>query len=92
MIKPTDVKISSTPDPKHVRALEEAADEAIRQAERSGHWPAVVSRMRMPISTRAVETVADEYRAQGWIVDMDAPIRLKQGSYHFTIDHPDRER
>lgn len=71
MIKPNEVQPrGSLPRDieSQIAALERRCDDAIREADQSERWPAVVRRMRMVISDQAKEAVMLKYRLAGWKV------------------------
>jgi hypothetical protein len=72
MIKPTDVSPiapSATADFIQQLDVEDSFDAAIRQADASGNWPALVHAARDGVSTAVIDAVVAKYRAAGWRID-----------------------
>jgi hypothetical protein len=70
MIKPSEIKPANAPfhTQEQLESLEERFDAAIRSADRTGQWPAVVGRARDAMPYSAIEAVVGKYKAEGWVV------------------------
>jgi hypothetical protein len=66
MIRPEEVKLISDKLDARLAALEAQFDEAIRKAEASGEWPAIVPHRRDGATISELLTVEDKYIAAGW--------------------------
>lgn len=71
MIKASDVRAhASSDDVLQRQAIEEHFDDAIRDAEKTGRWPAEVRRIRGGFTTSNIDAVVKLYLASGWSVRM----------------------
>ncbi len=70
MIKPSDCQPRTTTETyeQDLATLEHLCDTAIRKADASRSWPALVRTTRR-FPSRAIEQAARSYRAAGWAVE-----------------------
>jgi hypothetical protein len=66
MIRPEEVKLTSDKRNERLAAIEAQFDDAIRKAEASGEWPAIVPNWRDGATDEEVSSVIDKYAAAGW--------------------------
>jgi len=85
-LDPTKVQLRKVPppDPKQVAELTKAFNNAIRAAEASGVWPAVVPQSRDAMTRATIEFVAAAFGGVGWEMNI-SPANL---SARALIWHP----
>ena len=89
MLKPSEVNPNASQfNAANLSAIEEQFDRAIKSAEQSGKWPAVVPSYRDNVTAAEIESVADSYRAEGWKI-MTTSFHAKERA---VIDHPSRAK
>lgn len=69
MIRPEEVKLTSDKRNALLAAIEEQFDEAIRKAEASGEWPAIVRHRQDGANYYDVSVVIAKYIDAGWKFD-----------------------
>jgi hypothetical protein len=94
MIKPNDVRFQQSERPPameaHFAQCEEDFDAAIRHAESTGTWPAVVRNSRDAMPVAVIDAVAAKYEAEGWIVQHEGVGRDVRATIMMPKGHPDR--
>lgn len=93
MLKPGEVKSRLTTDEKEIEIVDNLFDKAIKRAESTGDWPAVVPVTRGSINKDALNIVAKRFRSVGWSVILyilyptNPPFPRQQSIA--SIQHPD---